>query len=81
MRRRRELEQHLVSALGLCGDQLYVELGLCGVRGGGRLDRRLLVDHRAEPPRAPAQTLGIPRKKKRRSRGAEERICPRASRE
>ena len=44
---RRYLEQRLVCARGVRGDQLHLELGLCRIRRGGLLDRRIPVDHRA----------------------------------
>src|SRR5262249_31108924 len=51
----RNLEQHLVRALLLCGDQLHRELGLCRVRRAGIVDRRLSHHHLPAPPaRRPA---------------------------
>ena len=54
-RRRGELEQRLVSALGLRRHQLHVQLGLCPVRCGRFVDRRLSVDH---PARAGGRAAG-----------------------
>ena len=41
----RDLEQLLVSAVVLCGDQLYRKLDLCGVCRRRLLDRRVRLDH------------------------------------
>jgi hypothetical protein len=38
------VEQCLVSAFGVCRDQLYEELGLCLFCGGGIVDWRLCFD-------------------------------------
>ena len=45
-----DLEQHLVSALVFCGDQLHRKLGLRDLCRGGFLDRRLRHDHFLAPP-------------------------------
>ena len=42
-------EQHLVSALFLCGDQQYRKLGLSRLRRGRLLDRGVCVDHISAP--------------------------------
>ena len=42
------VEQRLVSAVGVCGNQLYEELGLCMFCGGGVMDWSLFVDDLAE---------------------------------
>jgi hypothetical protein len=39
----------LVSAVGVCGDQLYEELGLCLFCGGGIVDWGLCIDDAAAP--------------------------------
>src|SRR5580698_3029666 len=44
-RARGDLEQHLVSALVLCRDLLYGELGLCRVCGNRFMARRICIDH------------------------------------
>jgi hypothetical protein len=46
---RGDVEQRLVSARGVCGHQLHVELGVCAVRCARLLDRQLRVDHGARP--------------------------------
>ena len=41
------MEQRLVSTVGVCGDQLYEELGLCVFCCGGIVDWSLCVDDAA----------------------------------
>ena len=54
-RARRDMEQRVVRALVLCGDQLYRELGVCRFRRRGLVARRLCNDHLpASPTRRPA---------------------------
>src|SRR6266851_4057019 len=45
----RNVEQHLVSAVGICRHQLYAQCGLCDLRRGRVMDRRVLRDDVAAP--------------------------------
>ena len=61
-----DLEQPLVSARRFRGHQLYVELGLCGVRRDRLMDWRVPVDHRPGPGFAasPRVSKGLSRRER-----------------